>query len=261
MDPRVPAYAPALAARLADAARPILQSYYRQPIPVDGKADASPVTRADREAEAAMRAILAADAPDHGVIGEEHGETNVGAEYVWALDPLDGTRAFVSGKPQFGTLAALMHRGDPIVGVIDMPILNERYIGVLGVGATLNGQPIRTRAARPMADARLGTTSPEMFGAASDMTVYQRLRGAVGDCNFGGDCYNYAVLASGWLDFVLETSLKVWDFAALAPIVRAAGGVMTDWSGAPLTMASKGDVLAASDLAMHRAALSVVNDR
>lgn len=261
MDPRVPPGAATLAARLADAARPILQSYFRQPIAIDGKADASPVTRADREAETAMRAILADEAPDHGVLGEEYGAANTDAEYVWALDPLDGTRAFVAGKPQFGSLIALLHRGAPIVGLIDMPILGERYLGVLGVGATLNGAPIRTRAAKPMAEARMGTTSPEIFADAADQAVYAKLRGAVADCNFGGDCYNYAVLASGWLDFVLETTLKPWDYSALAPVVIAAGGAMTDWSGAPLTLASAGDVLASSDPALHRAALALLNDK
>ncbi len=261
MDPRIPADARALAHRLADAARPILQGYFRQPIPVDGKADDSPVTRADREAEAAMRAILAAEAPDSGVIGEEYGTENPDAEYVWALDPLDGTRAFVSGKPQLGTLIALMHRGSPILGVIDMPILEERWTGVLGVGTTLNGAPVRTRTAVDLADARLGTTSPEIFAAPEDMAAYRRLRERVLDCNFGGDCYNYAVLAGGYIDLVLETTLKTWDFAALAPVVIAAGGAMTDWSGAPLTKASAGDVLASSDPALHRAALGVLTEK
>lgn len=259
MDPRVPAFAPALACRLADAARPILQGYYRQAIPVDGKADASPVTRADRETEAAMRAVLKAAAPDHGVLGEEHGAENVSAEYVWALDPLDGTRAFVSGKPQFGTLVALLHRGAPIVGLIDMPILGERWLGVLGRGTTLNGAPTRTRAAVALAEARMGTTSPDIFAAPEDRAVFARLRAAVADCNYGGDCYNYAVLASGCLDLVMETTLKPWDFAALAPVVIAAGGAMTDWSGRPLTLESAGDVLASSDPSLHRAALTAIS--
>lgn len=258
MDPRIPAGAPALAERLADAARPILRKYYRQPVDIVGKADASPVTRADRETEAAMRAIVRTETPDYGVFGEEHGVENADAEYVWALDPLDGTRAFVSGKPQFGALIALLHMGSPIVGVIDAPILGERWLGVLGVGATLNGAPVRTRAAVDLADARMGTTSPEAFASAADLARYARLRARVADCNFGGDCYNYAVLATGRLDLVLESGLKPWDFAALAPVVIAAGGCMTDWSGKPLTLASAGDVLASSDPAVHRAALGVL---
>ena len=259
MDPRVPKAAPALACRLADVARPILKGYFRQGVAVDGKDDQSPVTRADRESEAAMRAILADAAPDHGVLGEEYGPDRTDADYVWALDPLDGTRAFVSGKPQFGALVALMHRGDPIVGVIDMPILGERWLGVLGVGTTLNGAPVRTRAAVDLAAARMGTTSPEMFAAPADAGAFARLRGAVADCNFGGDCYNYAVLAGGWLDLVVETGLKTWDFAAIAPVVRAAGGAMTDWSGAPLVMGGAGDVLASSDPSLHRAALAAIS--
>lgn len=258
MDPRIPAGAPALAERLADAARPILQKYYRQPLDVYGKADDSPVTRADRETEAAMRAIIKAETPDYGIFGEEHGAENAEAEYVWVLDPLDGTRAFISGKPQFATLIALLHQGSPIVGVVDAPILGERWLGVLGVGTTLNGAPARTRQAVKLADARMGTTTLEMFESADDRAAYDRLRGAVADCNFGGDCYNYAVLASGHLDLVLETGLKPWDFGALAPVVIAAGGCMTDWSGQPLTLASAGDALASSDPAVHRAALAAL---
>lgn len=261
MDPRVPADAPALAARLADAARPILKGYYRTSIPVDGKADASPVTRADREAEAAMRAILADAAPGHGVIGEEFGAENADADYVWSLDPLDGTRAFVAGKPQFGTLVALLHKGAPVLGVVDMPILEERWLGVFGRGTTLNGAPANTRQAVDLSTARLGTTSLEIFEGPGEMAAYRRLRAAVADCNFGGDCYNYAVLASGWLDLVLETTLKLWDFAALAPVVIAAGGAMTDWSGRPLTIDSAGDVLASSDPALHRAALAAITEK
>lgn len=260
-DPRVPDFAPALAARLADAARPILKGYFRKPIPIDGKADDSPVTRADREAEAAMRAILAAEVPGHGIIGEEYGVENPDADYVWSLDPLDGTRAFVSGKPQFGTLVALLHRGSPIVGVMDMPILGERWTGVVGRGATLNGAPARTRQAVELAEARIATTSPEIFADPADMAAYQRLRDQVADCNFGGDCYNYGVLASGSLDVVIETTLKIWDMAALAPVVISAGGAMTDWSGAPLTVHSKGDVVASSDPSLHRAVLAAITEK
>ena len=261
MDPRVPLSAPGLASRLADAARPILKGYFRKPIPIDDKSDDSPVTRADRETEAAMRAILAVEAPGHGVIGEEYGAANVDAEYVWTLDPLDGTRAFVSGKPQFGTLIALLHKGAPILGVMDMPILGERWVGVLGRGTTLNGQLARTRAAVDLADARIGTTSPEMFSDPSDMAAYQRLRAEVADCNYGGDCYNYGVLASGALDVVIETTLKIWDLAALAPIVIAAGGAMTDWTGKSLTADSAGDVIASSDPSLHRAVLAAITEK
>ena len=258
MDPRVPHEAPALAQRLADAARPILQGYYRQPIPVDGKADDSPVTRADREAEAAIRAVLSKAAPDHGIVGEEHGREQADAEYVWVIDPIDGTRAFISGKPQFGTLIGLAHRGQPVLGLIDMPILGERWMGVLGVGTTLNGQPVRTRKACALHEARIGTTTLEMYESEEERATYGRLRAAVADCNFGGDCYNYAIVAGGWLDMVIETGLQPWDYMALAPVVEAAGGKMTDWSGRPLDMNASGDVIAASDPSLLRAALDVI---
>jgi inositol-phosphate phosphatase/L-galactose 1-phosphate phosphatase/histidinol-phosphatase len=255
MDPRVPTWAPGLAGRLADAVRPILSGHYRQGLLVDGKLDHSPVTNADRESEAAIRSILSAEVPDHGVIGEEHGVDRGDAEYVWAIDPLDGTRAFVSGKPQFGSLIALCHKGSPIVGVIDMPILRERWVGVLGVGTTLNGIPQRTRAAVDLREARMGCTTLEMFPEPPAIASFNKLRAQVHDCNFGGDCYNYAVLASGFLDIVVETSLKPWDFAAIVPVILAAGGSITDWQGRPLLLSSAGDVVASSDSALHRQVL------
>ncbi len=252
MDPRVPAWSPSLACRLADAVRPILRGYYRQELLIDGKPDQSPVTRADRESEAALRSILSREVPGHGIIGEEQGSEKSEADYVWIIDPLDGTRAFVSGKPQFGCLIALAHKGQPIVGVIDMPILEERWVGVLGVGTTLNGAPQRTRHAVELSEALMGCTSLEMFSEPDSQATFEKIRQQVRDCNFGGDCYNYGVLASGFLDIVVETSLKPWDYAALVPIILAAGGAITDWQGQPLGLESKGDVVASSDAALHR---------
>ena len=161
---QIPSCSADLAQRLADAARSILQNYYRKPIPVDAKSDASPVTQADRDAESAMRDILKRAAPDHGIVGEEFGSENADAEFVWVLDPLDGTRAFISGKPTFGTLIGLAHKGVPILGVIDMPILNERWVGGHGMATVLNGTPARTRACASLRQARIGTTSPETIG-------------------------------------------------------------------------------------------------
>ena len=135
-----------LANRLADASRPILRSYYRRKLEIDIKSDASPVTQADREAEAAIRKLIAARFPEHGIFGEEFGKERADAEYVWVLDPLDGTRAFVTGRPTFGTLIALIRNGQPLLGVIDMPVLNDRWIGVRGRPTTLNGEKVTARA-------------------------------------------------------------------------------------------------------------------
>jgi histidinol phosphatase-like enzyme (inositol monophosphatase family) len=257
-DPSIPDGAAALAERLADAARSILQGYYRKPIPIDAKSDASPVTQADREAEAAMRDILRRAAPDHGVIGEEFGAENAGAEFVWVLDPLDGTRAFISGKPTFGTLIGLAHKGSPVFGVVDMPILNERWVGGADSPTMLNGAPARTRRCASLSQARIGTTSPEIFDTPARIQAYSNLRRQVLDCNFGGDCYAYGLLASGWLDVLMEATLAPHDFTALAPVIAGAGGVMTDWAGAPLTLASNGEVLASGDPALHAAALAAI---
>lgn len=257
-DDRIPPGALALAERLADSAGPILRGYFRNPMPVEVKADDSPVTRADREAEAAMRALLADSASDHGIIGEEFGRDNPDADYVWVLDPLDGTRAFISGKPTFGTLIALAYKGEPILGVIDMPILGERWVGGVGLQTTMNGSPAYTRKGTQLAAARMGATSPEIFRPGHETETFAALRASVTDCNYGGDCYGYALVASGWLDMVLETTLQPYDFAAIAPVIAGAGGVMTDWAGKPLTLDSAGDVLAAGDSALHTAALAVI---
>ena len=255
---KIPLGSADLAQRLADAARSILQSYYRKPIPIDAKSDASPVTQADRDAETAMRDILKRAAPDHGIVGEEFGSENADAEFVWLLDPLDGTRAFISGKPTFGTLIGLVHKGLPVLGVIDMPILNERWVGGHGMATVLNGVPARTRSCASLRQARIGTTSPEIFSDPEGVEAFNGLRRQVLDCNYGGDCYGYGLLASGWLDIVMESTLQPYDFAAIAPIITGAGGVMTDWAGQPITLASNGDVLASGDPGLHGAALSAI---
>lgn len=258
VDLHVPAGSAELAQRLADAARPILQSYYRKPIPIDAKSDESPVTQADRDAEAAMRDVLKRGAPEHGIVGEEFGSENVDSEFVWVLDPLDGTRAFISGKPTFGTLIGLAHKGVPVMGVIDMPILNERWVGGLGLPTVLNGTPACTRACASLRQARIGTTSPEIFSDPQRVEAFNDLRREVLDCNYGGDCYGYGLLASGWLDIVMESALQPYDFAAVAPVITGAGGVITDWAGEPLTLSSNGDVLASGDPQLHAAALGAI---
>jgi histidinol phosphatase-like enzyme (inositol monophosphatase family) len=254
----VPAELVALAERLADAARPIANRYFRTAVTVDDKTDASPVTIADREAEAAMRALLTEHVPQHGVFGEEHGAVRTDADYVWVLDPIDGTKAFITGLPIFGTLIALLHRGKPVLGVIDQPILGERWLGVAGERSTFNGRPIQVRACPDLAHAYMYSTAPIMFGG--DIAKrHEALAQRVKLFRWGGDCYAYGLLASGHVDLVVENSLKLYDFAALVPVVKGAGGLITDWNGAELDMQSDGSVLAAGDPATHRAASDVLN--
>lgn len=245
----------ALVERLADAAGDAIRPFFRRAFAVETKDDRSPVTEVDRAAERAIRAILAAERPGDGVIGEEYGADRPDAERVWVIDPIDGTRAFLAGRPLFCTLIALMERGRPALGLIDQPIARDRWLGARGRHTTLNGQPVSTRACATLARAHLATTGPNYFGSA-DGAAFERLRGQARDTLWGGDCHNYALLASGHLDLVVEAGLKLHDFAALVPVVEGAGGRMTDWTGAPLTAGSDGRVIAAGDPGLVEAAVA-----
>jgi inositol-phosphate phosphatase / L-galactose 1-phosphate phosphatase / histidinol-phosphatase len=247
-----------LAKRAANLSRPILRRYFRTPVDIIRKGDESPVTRADRETEAAIRRLLVREVPDHGIIGEEHGNERTDADYVWVLDPLDGTRAFVVGKPIFGTLIALAYKGRPILGVIDMPILGEQWVGAVGHVTTFNGQPTRTRDCAHLSEAWINTTSPEMFSAGAEADGFARVRAASAGCNYGGDCYGYALIANGCLDLTIEASMQTYDFMALAPVIEGAGGCITDWSGAPLSLSGDGTVLASGDARVHAEAVSLL---
>ena len=246
-----------LAARLADAAGAAIRPLFRKPFAMEAKADHSPVTEADRAAEAAMRAILAAERPDDGVIGEEYGSDRPDAERVWVLDPIDGTRSFVAGRPIFGTLVALVEAKTPVLGIIDQPIAGERWIGAAGAATTLNGAAVTTRACAALAGAHLATTGPGYFKPDS-WAAFERVRTVARDTLWGGDCYNYGLLAAGHLDLVIEDGLKLYDFAALVPIVEGAGGLMRDWHGDPLTMTSDGKVIAAGDPRLIDAAVAAL---
>ena len=247
----------ALAERLADAARPISLAYFRAGVAYDVKADTSPVTVADREAETVMRRLIGEAYPDHGILGEEHGAEHLGATYVWVLDPIDGTKSFVTGKPLFGTLIALLRDGRPIVGVIDMPALGERWLGVEGRPTIFGGRQVRVRSCDGLDHAWLYATSPQMFGS-SDAIAFERLRSACYAAVWGADLYAYGLLASGRVDLVCEASLKPYDYCAVVPVIEGAGGIITDWQGAPLGLASDGRVLAAGDARLHAVARGVL---
>lgn len=247
----------ALVGRLADAAGAAIRPFYRRRFAVERKADASPVTEVDRAAEQAIRAILGRARPADGVIGEEYGADRPDAARVWVIDPIDGTRAFLAGRPLFGTLIALMEEGRPVLGVIDQPILGDRWLGAVDRPTTLNGAPAAPRACAALADAQLATTGPNYFGEA-DGAAFDRLRARTRDTLWGGDCHNYGLLASGHLDLVVEAGLKLHDFAALVPVVAGAGGRMTDWEGRPLGPASDGRVIAAGDPALLERAIAAL---
>lgn len=238
----------ALAHRLADAARAAILPHYRTNVASERKGDATPVTLADRAVEEAMRRILTAEVPHDAVHGEEFGATTGKSGRTWVLDPIDGTTSFLAGRPIFGTLIALVVEGWPVLGVIDQPVLQERWVGASGQATTLNGQPAHARACPQLSGATLATTGPHYFDdhqgghfmALAAKTDHKRMI-------MGGDCYNYALLASGHIDVVCEANLKLHDWAALVPVVEGAGGVMCDWNGEPLHAASDGHVLAIGD--------------
>lgn len=238
----------ALAHRLAEAAGAAIRPFFRGDIGLEAKGDASPVTLADRAAEEAMRRILAAEVPRDGIVGEEFGNEREDAARVWVLDPIDGTVSFAAGRPIFGTLIALLQGGFPVLGVIDQPVAGERWVGAAGRPTTFNGAEVRTRPCRELADALLATTSPSLF----DDHSAEHFMALAGKCAhrrmiWGGDCYNYGLVASGQVDLVCESGLKLHDFAALVPVVEGAGGVMADWNGDPLHSGSEGHVIALGD--------------
>lgn len=247
----------ALAERLADAAGKIVLRYFRTQVEIDDKADLSPVTIADREAERAMRDIIAKAFPDHGVIGEEHGADRPGASHVWVLDPIDGTKSFITGRPLFGSLVALCRDGKPLIGVIDCPAAKERWIGASGRPTLHQGKPVRTRACASIHSAAVSCTSPLMF-KPDDFARFERVRKAARTPVYGGDCYGYGLVASGFTDLVIEADLKLYDYAAIVPIIEGAGGVMTDWQGKALGAASDGRVIAAGDARTHLQAVRLL---
>jgi len=236
----------ALASALADAAGAAIRPFFRARFEMESKADASPVTEADRAAEQAIRRMLDAERPRDGIIGEEYGTERGEASRIWVLDPIDGTRSFIAGRPIFGTLIALMQDGWPVLGIIDQPISGERWVGAMGQPTTFNCKPVRTRACRDLDQAILATTAPQLFpGHTAEQ--FSILAGQCRDTIWGGDCYNYGLVASGHIDIVVEAGLKLHDLAALVPVVEGAGGRMCDWSGDPLTDASDGNVIALGD--------------
>ena len=241
-----------LAAHLADKAGEAIRPLFRGEWDSERKADRTYVTEADRAAEAAMRAVLEAERPDDGIIGEEYGTRNEGAERQWVLDPIDGTQSFMAGRPIFGTLIALCQSGWPMLGVIDQCVASERWVGALGLGTTFNGKPTKTRACPELIGASVATTSPHCFNEAEADAYLRVVAKAYPELPYpvyGGDCYNYGLLASGHIDVVIESGLKLHDYAALVPVVEGAGGMMSDWQGNPLDLSSDGSVLALGESA------------
>ncbi|HTR17176.1 MAG TPA: inositol monophosphatase family protein [Acetobacteraceae bacterium] len=236
----------------ADAAGAVIRPLFRSGIAADLKGDESPVTVADRGAEQAMRALLGERFPEHGILGEEFGLDRPDARFRWVLDPIDGTRAFITGRPSFTILIALMDGDTPILGIIDQPVTGERWTGCLGRPTLFQGGFGGAPGARrcdTLAAAELSCTSPEML-AGDPWPRWQRLQGAVNRTSWGGDSYAYGLLALGQIDIVAEADMKVWDWAALVPVVEGAGGRVTDWEGRKLNPEGVARTLAVGDPAL-----------
>eukprot|EP00873_Tetraselmis_striata_P011403 jgi/Tetstr1/431667/TSEL_021196.t1 len=227
-----------IANRLADAAAEITVPLFRTRVDVEVKADASPVTIADKKAEEVMRDILSTELPGHNIFGEEAGistGSDADGKYCWVIDPIDGTKSFITGKPLFGTLIALLCGGVPIIGIIDQPVLKERWLGVSGRPTTLNGAEISSRKCENIGSAYLYCTTPHMFAGESEQ-AFNRVRDKVRIPMYGCDCYAYGLLAAGHCDLVVEADLKPYDYMALVPVIKGAGGHITDWKGRELRL-------------------------
>ncbi|ODN70993.1 histidinol-phosphatase [Methylobrevis pamukkalensis] len=246
--------------RLADAAGEVILPHFRSAMTVENKEAAAfdPVTVADRAAEEAIRTLIGEAYPEHGILGEEYGDTSDGADSVWVIDPIDGTRAFISGLPVWGTLIGLMRGGRPAIGMMAQPFTGERFVGD-GQSAFYAGpggpRALKTRACGALDQATLFCTTPALF-AADDRAAFDRVERAVRLSRYGVDCYAYCMVAAGQVDLVIEDQLKIFDIMPLIPVIEGAGGAVTSWTGG--SAVEGGKVVASGDPRVHEAALKML---
>ena len=243
--------------------RPVISKWFRQNPAIETKQDSSPVTIADQSVERDLRAAISARFPDDMIMGEEFASTgNQDSAYRWIIDPIDGTKAFISGKPAFGTLVGLLHHNLPVAGLVDMPVFAECYIGLNGFSdthhATLNGAVITPSGQSVLGAARLATTSPRALSARR-LVDFDRLADQVAVTNYGGDCHNYALLAAGHIDLVMEDSLAAHDMMAVVALMLAAGATVSDLDGQPIQLGQSTSILAAATPQLHQAALALIS--
>lgn len=246
-----------LAMSLPALSRPIIAEWFRKNPDIEQKQDQTPVTIADRLVESALRDAIHKAFPEHNIIGEEHKNQKNQNAYTWVIDPIDGTRAFGCGNPMFGTLIAVLHEGLPLIGIIDLPILNQTWVGIDGQATRLNGEAITTSKQDRVIKARLATTSYDALG--KDYPSFEKLSKQALVTSYGGDCANYAHLASGWCDLVAESGLKAYDIMAVIPVIRGSGGVISQWDGDAIRLESyDGTALASASRTLHDEALLVL---
>ena len=246
--------------QLAEIASEISKKYFRSSLKIEQKSDLSPVTIADQEIETNLRSWIKVNYPEHGVIGEEYSGQNKQAKYTWVLDPIDGTVAFACGKSTFATLIALLDEDVPEIGIIDQPIVEDRFIAVAGSGAWLNGRKLRTSNIENIGEAKLNATTPYMFKTTDEQHKFDVLRRQVRITGFGGDAYSYGLLADGHIDIIMEADLGFYDVAALKPVIEQSGGVITDWQGRSISSKNfSGQCLATANSKLHDAVLKIIN--
>lgn len=241
---------------MADLAREEALKYFRQNIDIDEKDDKTPVTQADRIIESRLREFIRREFPSHGIIGEEYGKENTHAEFVWVIDPIDGTKSFAIGRPLFGTVIGLVHQGKPVVGLIEQAFTKERWFGVTNQSCTHNGKPIKIASPRELKDARFYSGPPSMFHDCRDS--YETLSNSVKWIYYGGNCYAYGLLAMGWIDLVMERDLDVFDIMGLIPIIKGAGGYVCSWDKKEIDLSTNGSIVAASSEKLAMDALSII---
>lgn len=259
----------AFVGRLADIASETILPFFRTALRADDKnvgGPFDPVTEADHAAEAAMRRLITETFPNHGVIGEEFGSVRPDADYVWVLDPIDGTKSFIAGLPTWGSLIGLLHKGAPTYGILVQPFTRERFIGD-GEGAVWRGigadhqitkRKLVTRFCAELGEATLLTTSPLLF-SEKKLAAFRRVESKTRLSRYGGDCYGYAMVAAGHVDCVIESGLKIYDIAPLIPIIEGAGGIVTTWDGGGA--AQGGDIVASGCAPLHEAVLTLLRDQ
>lgn len=247
-----------LAIELADTARRLIERHKRDQLGVSLKPDRSLVTMMDLAIEKALRAAIERRFPDHGIIGEELEWEKEDADFVWVLDPIDGTAAFIAGMPVYGTLIALAHRGVPVLGIIDIPAVDARWVGIDGQPTRKNGVPCRVKPCPDLSLAMMSTSNPDFYSEA-DRPALDLLRGRTNWRIYGAAALAYGLLADGGTDVALDTGLKVYDYAPFRPIIEGAGGVITDWQGNPVTLATGPRILAAGDARQHRDIVAMLN--
>ena len=244
---------------LADESEKIIKKYFRTSLNVDNKEDKTPVTIADKEVELKIREIIKNNYPEHGILGEEFDQTNIESEYIWVIDPIDGTRSFIAGHKDFGTLIALVYNNKPILGIINCPMHNERCVGIIIKETTMNNKVVKTSKTTVINESYFCTSGlyleDDHFKKSCDKIInkskYYRL---------GGDCYMYGMIASGLIEIVLEDTLKTHDYMALIPVIEGAGGVGTDKYGSPVTINSDGSIVASANKSLHNQIINIINN-